>query len=118
MSGHADKRQVARIQPFVAPCRYVVGEQRVPGFLTDLSRCGGRIHSEVEPPAMLTPIVVEARLGRLATRLRLPAAVRWRKPAPRGGFLFGLSFDRLGADEQAILDEVVEEFHRRAALIE
>ena len=40
-----EKRQNERIQPFVAACRYVVGGQRIPGFLTDLSSGGARIHS-------------------------------------------------------------------------
>ena len=33
-----NRRQAQRIQPFVAPCRYVVGEERVSAFLTDISR--------------------------------------------------------------------------------
>ena len=43
--------------------------------------------------------------------------VRWARPAPRGGFLFGMSFDGVGPEEQKVLDGVVEEFRRRAAQI-
>jgi hypothetical protein len=110
-----EKRQNDRIQPFVAACRYVVGGQRIPGFLTDLSNGGARIHSDVEGPAPETSIVVEVRMGRQATHVRLPATVRWGKPSQRGGFVFGMSFDGVGGDEQQVLDGVIEEFRRRAA---
>ena len=111
-------RQIQRIQPFVAPCRYVIGEKRLPGFLTDLSERGGRIHTETEPPAAGTRLTVEARLGRQAVPVRIPATVRWARPSPRGGFVSGVSFEGIGPDEQKILEGVVEEFRRRAASIE
>jgi hypothetical protein len=117
MAAPDEKRQTQRIQPFVAPCRYVVGEARVPGFLTDISERGVRIHTEAEPPATGTTLTVEARLGHKATPLRLPGTVRWARPAPRGGFVFGLSYDGIGPDEQQVLDGVVDEFRRRAASI-
>jgi hypothetical protein len=110
-----EKRQDQRIQPFVAACRYVEGEQRVAGFLTDLSGAGARIHADVEGPARETRITVEVRMGQVATHVRLPAVVRWSKPSSRGGFVFGVSFEGIGADEQKILDGVIEEFRRRAA---
>ena len=110
-----EKRKNPRIQPFVAACRYVLEEQRTPGFLTDLSRAGARIHTDVEGPAKGTTIDVEVRMGRLATHVRLPATVRWSQPSDRGGFVFGVSFDGIGPEEQKILDGVIEEFRRRAA---
>jgi hypothetical protein len=118
MSAHEEKRRTPRIQPFVAPCRYVVGDVRVAAFLTDISPHGGRIHTDVDPPAVGVVVTVEARLGRMATHLRIPATVRWTGPAPRGGFVFGLSFDGIAPDAQSALDGVVEEFRRRAASIE
>ena len=54
-------------------------------------------------------------MGRVATHVRLPATVRWSKPSSRGGFVFGVSFDGIGPEEQKILDGVIEEFRRRAA---
>ena len=110
-----NKRQNLRIQPFVASCRYVVETGRVPGFLTDLSRAGARIHTDVEGPPEGTELTVEVRMGRLATHVKLPATVRWRKPSSRGGFVFGVSFDGIGPEEQKILDTVIGEFRRRAA---
>ena len=118
MNAQEEKRRTPRIQPFVAPCRYVLGDQRVAAFLTDLSECGGRIHTDIEPPAVGTVLTVEARLGRQATHLRIPATVRWGRPSHRGGFLFGMSFDGITPETQRVLDGVVEEFRRRAASIE
>jgi hypothetical protein len=117
MAAPDEKRQTQRIQPFVAPCRYVFGQERFPGFLTELSKRGGRIHTEVAPPPVGTNLEVEARIGRQPTHLPFPATVRWTRPAPRGGFLFGVSFDRIGPEEQRVLDTVVDEFRRWAASI-
>lgn len=118
MAAAEKKRQTQRLQPFVAPCRYVLGGERLPGFLTDLSERGGRIHTEAEPPAVGAALNVEVRFGRQPTHVRLPAIVRWARPAPRGGFLFGMSFDDIGPQAQKVLDGVVDEFRRRAASIE
>jgi hypothetical protein len=109
------KRENERIQPFVAACRYVVGDQRFPGFLTNLSPTGARLHSDTEGPPVGTSLTVEVRMGRQATHIRLPATVRWGQPSPRGGFVFGVSFADVGAGEQRILEGVIEEFRRRAA---
>ena len=117
MGSPGNKREAQRIQPFVAPCRYVLAEKRIPGFLTDISERGGRVHTEVEPPAVGTVLTVEARLGRQSTHVRLPATVRWVRPGPRGAFLFGVSFDGIGTDEQKVVDGVLDEFRRRAASI-
>jgi hypothetical protein len=112
-----NRRRSERIPPFVAPCRYLVGEERVAGFLTDISRHGGRVHTESEPPAAGTTLVVELRLARQPLALRLPATSRWVRPAERGGFVFGVSFDGVGEDEQKALDALVDGFLRRAASI-
>jgi hypothetical protein len=116
--GYPDKRRTQRIQPFVAPCRYVLAEERIPGFLTELSVRGGRVHTEAEPPTVGTVLTVEVRLGRQATHVRVPAIVRWTRPVPRGGFLSGVSFDGIGPEEQRIVEGVVDQFRRRAASIE
>jgi hypothetical protein len=65
-----------------------------------------------------TVLEVEVRLRGSAIHRRLPGTVRWSLPAPRRGFLFGMSFDGVGPEEQALLDRVVEEFRRRAGSIE
>jgi hypothetical protein len=111
------ERQAVRIQPFVAPCRYVVGETRVPGFLTDISTRGCRVQTDADPPAKGTALAIEVRLARKPTHLRIPGTVRWMRTSPRGGFVFGVSFEGIGHDEQHVVDDVVEEFRRRAASI-
>jgi hypothetical protein len=117
MAAGEEKRRTQRIQPFVAPCRYVVDDRRLPGFLTDLSEHGGRIHTEADPPAVGTALTVEVRLGRQALPVRIPATVRWAGPAPRGGSMFGVSFDGIGPEERKVVEGVVEDFRRRAASI-
>ena len=117
MASQRDQREIPRIQPFVAPCRWVRGDRRVPGFLTDLSERGCRIHTDEEAPAVGSSLVVEARLGRQATHLRIPATVRWSQVSPRGGFQFGTRFEKVDAETQKALEAVVEEFRRRAASI-
>jgi len=117
MGASQNRRRSERIQPFVAPCRYVVADARIPGFVTDISRQGGRVHTDVEPPAVGVELVVELRVARQPVALRLPAQVRWAKPSERGGFVFGVSFDGAGPDEQKALDELVSGFLRRAASI-
>ena len=112
-----NRRQAQRIQPFVAPCRYVVGEERVSAFLTDISRGGGRVNAEPEPPAVGATITIELRLARQPVALRLPAVVRWTREAERGGHVFGVSFEGVGPEEQEALDALVEGFLRRAASI-
>ena len=117
MVAYANRRQVQRIQPFVAPCRYVVGEERVSAFLTDISRGGGRINAEPSPPVVGTTVTIELRVARQPVSLRLPGVVRWAREGERGGFVFGVSFDGVGRDEQQALDSLVDGFLRRAASI-
>jgi len=117
MSVQQNRRRSERIQPFVAPCRYVVADARVPGFLSDISRHGGRVHTDVEPPAVGVSLTVELRVARQPIALRLPAVVRWARSEDRGGFVFGVSFDGASASEQQALDALVEAFLRRAASI-
>jgi hypothetical protein len=117
MSPPEQKRRTPRIQPFVVPCRYGVGDERVTGYLSDLSPIGGRVHTDAEPPAIGASVLVEVRLRTKATHLPLPATVRWARAAERGGFVFGCSFEAAGAAEQKALEDVVAEFHRRAASI-
>jgi hypothetical protein len=112
------KRRQPRIQPFVAPCRYHVGEQHAAAFLTDISTTGGRIHTDLTPPPVGSAVEVRARLGRQATHLLLPGTVRWSSAAERGGFVFGMSFERISGEDARALEAVVEEFHRRAAALE
>ncbi len=119
MSSPSQKRRAERIQPFVTACRYVVeAGQRVPGFMTDLSTHGARLHTDQQAPAPAATIVIEVRLGKSPTHQSIPATVVWSRPSSRGGFVFGVSFEGAGGAERAVLEKVVEEFRRRAAALE
>lgn len=114
----AEKRQTPRIAPYVAPCRVVVGARRVPAYLTDLSSKGARVSCDVEPPREGETVVIEVRFGRQVRYSRLTAEVKWVVAAGgEGGASFGLTFAGLSAEEQAVLESVMEELQRRASLL-
>jgi hypothetical protein len=117
MGVSSTRRRSQRIQPFVAPCRYVVDEARATGFLTDISRDGGRVKTDSAPPVEGAEVLIELRVPRQAVALRLPATVRWSRAADQGGHVFGVSFERLGEEERKALDDLVDGFLRRAASI-
>lgn len=116
MSRPHEKRQVPRIQPFVAACRLVEpGGRRLAGYLTDLSPRGAQVSAEEPPPAPEASVVLEVRLGTGPVLTRLPAQVKWVRPAEEGeSYAFGLTFQGLTPAEQAALDAVVDGFRRRA----
>jgi hypothetical protein len=117
MSASEQRRQAARIQPFVVPCRYAVGDTRVPGFLTDISPIGGRVHTDAEPPAVGAELLLEVRLRAQPKHVPVPATVRWTRPHERGGHVFGCRFEALGSDQRRVLDDVIAEFRKRAAAL-
>lgn len=112
-----EKRRTPRIQPFVAPCRVIAGESRSTGFLMDLSRRGARVSTELPPPQSETSLVLEVRLGARVARSRLPARVKWVKPA-EAGHVFGVVFEGLSAEVERAIDLVVEDYRKRAAALE
>ena len=111
-----DQRLTPRIQPFVAPCRLLDGERRIPGYLSDLSPRGARVSCDEEPPAVGASVVLEVRFGREALYSRLPADVEWVQPGlePSSPPDLGLSFKDTSPEDQRVLEAVVEEFRRRA----
>ena len=113
-----EQRKTVRIQPFVAPCRVVTNERALSGYLTDLSEAGARVTCEAEAPASETAVTLELRIGRVATRSRLPARVEWVRAQEGGsGSVFGLSFAGVREEHQAALKAVVAEFRRLASEI-
>jgi hypothetical protein len=111
-----EQRKIERIQPYVAPCRLVVGERALSAYVTDLSEAGARVTSETPPPAAGTKVVLEIRIGRRPARSRLQGEVEWVRTED-GSNLFGLSFAHLPTDQQQALNQVVADFRRRAAEI-
>jgi hypothetical protein len=118
MTDRPEKRKAPRIQPYVAPCRLAHGTRRIPGYLTDLSLLGARISCDEEPPPIGSSIVLEVRFSRRAVHSPLPALVKWSQPpgAPDESFVVGLTFSGVSAEPQRVLEGVLEEFQRRAAL--
>lgn len=114
-----EKRKVPRIQPYVAPCRILHGSRRFSAYLVDLSPLGARVSCAAEPPVPGDTVVLEVRFGRNVSWSRLPVEVKWASPAgePGEAHVFGLTFARISTEEQRVLDSVLEEFRRRAALL-
>jgi len=101
----------------VAPCRIVKGRRRLPAYLTDLSLRGGRVHCDADTPRAGTAVVIELRLGRAVSHVRVTAAVKWVRAAARGGHNFGFTFGRLGREERQALEGALHDFRRRVAEI-
>jgi hypothetical protein len=112
-----EKRRTPRIQPFVAPCQVVSGETRTAGYVTELSLEGARVSCDADPPPIDAAVVLEVRLPRQPARSRLSGRVKWARAAEEGkrGHVFGVTFEGLGAEEQANVAAVLEEFRRLAA---
>ncbi len=112
-----DKRRTPRIQPFVVPCRILLGMHRLSAYITDLSLGGGRVHAEGDVPNPGTLVTLEVRIGKRVAHSRIPAVVKWSQVATKTGQDFGLTFEGLSPGDQKALQAVVDEFHRRAAQI-
>src|SRR5687767_9454928 len=107
-----DKRQTPRIQPFVAPCLILEepGPRPLAGYLTDLSPRGAQVSAQGLPPTPEAAVVLEVRLGSEPVATRLPARVKWVRPAEHGDWhTFGLTFEGISIAEQGLLDAVVDE---------
>lgn len=119
MTSRPEKRKAPRIQPYVASCRLVHGARRIPGYLTDLSRLGARISCDEEPPPSPESIVLEVRFSRRAVHFPLPAVVTWSRPPATANesFVVGLTFSGVSVEQERVLEGVLDEFRRRAALL-
>jgi hypothetical protein len=115
----SEKRRTPRIQPYVTPCKVVEGDQRIAGYLTDLSTVGARISCDAALPVGSQSVVIEVRFARRGGSSSLPARIKWMRAGTRPGeaAVFGVTFESLDAEAQALLASVVEEFQRRAALL-
>lgn len=114
-----EKRKTGRIQPFVAPCRVTFGARTLSAYLTDLSTKGARISSDDPLKAAAKSVVLEVRFSGSSLSCRLPARIQWRQPGGKPGeaAVFGVTFARIAKREKSLLESVVKEFRRRAALL-
>ncbi len=117
----AEKRRVPRVQPYVVPCRVELPNGRVlAGYVTDISPRGAQVSCQGPPPASGIRVTLEVRLRRGPVWPRLPAEVKWTRPpvAPDNNPTCGLTFLDLDAPDQKLLENALEDFFRRAALLE
>ena len=68
-----------------------------------------------DAPAVGSLVVLEVRLDPRLGPSRLPSRVLWARSTDDGGLTVGLSFAELAEAEQRTLEEVVEEYRRKAA---
>jgi hypothetical protein len=111
----SERRRTPRIKPFVARCRLRVGSRSHAGYVTDISTGGAQVSWGGEAPAVGSLVVLEVRLDPRFRPSRLPSRVLWTRSTDDGGLTVGLSFAELAEAEQRTLEEVVEEYRRKAA---
>lgn len=84
------------------------------GYLTDLSSRGAQVSCDEVPPDPGAAITLEVRFTPPTPRCRVPALVAWTKPAARG-HQCGLTFENLGGEDRAVLEEAIARVRRLAA---
>ncbi|HET7291897.1 MAG TPA: PilZ domain-containing protein [Vicinamibacteria bacterium] len=114
-----DKRRTSRIEPYLAPCRIVVGRRRIAGYVTNLSPRGARVYCDERPPRVGERVVLEIRFRERSAPTRILAEARWMKAAldPTEVHSFGASFRGISASQLRAVEEVLQEFRRRAAAL-
>ena len=115
MSARKEKRSSPRIQPYIVPCQIVRGAKRLSGYLVELSADGGRLTCEEAAPRVGSPFSLEFRIGRQVEQSRLRAVVRWVRRGPGEARSLGFRFQRVSAPARQALEEVVDDFRRKAA---
>ena len=114
-----DKRKTRRIEPYLAPCRILVGRRRLSGYVTNLSERGARVYCDEKPPLVGQAVLLEIRFRTGVAFSRLRAQARWVRIASdvTGFHSFGASFRGLSPEEKQAVAGVLQEFRRRAALL-
>lgn len=116
--GSGEKRREERIHPLIVRCRVLAeGRSPWPAYVTELSLAGARVSGESEPPPPGARLVLELDFGPGQARPRLQAELRWSAAAGRGHD-FGVSFTGGSSEERELLAATLDEFRRRAALLQ
>jgi len=115
-----EKRATARVQPFVVHCGVSDGPRHLSAYLTELSTAGARVTCSGAPPERGAQLMLEVRFSGRLESVKLPARVAWAAPLPMGSAnsSFGVSFDGISPADRKVLDTVLGEFRRMAALLE
>ena len=111
----SEKRRVARIAPFVTPCRVTSGARRFAAYVADLSARGARVTCDDDCLSVGDEVVIDVKLGKKVAHVHLPGTVAWVRIADQGAAHFGVRFDELSPDDEKLLGEVLQEFQRLAA---
>jgi hypothetical protein len=114
VTSRKEKRASPRIQPYIVPCQIVRGKTRLPGYLVELSAEGGRLTCEEAAPRVGSSVGLEFRIGRQVEQSKLRAVVRWIRKGPGESRSLGFRFARVGASARQALEEVVDDFRRKA----
>ncbi len=114
-----DKRRTGRIEPYLASCRVIVGRRRLHGYVTNLSPRGARVYCDERPPRIGQKVSLEIRFKERTRATRVPAEARWVRIAAdlTGLHSFGASFKGIGPQARKLVESVLQEFRRRAALL-
>lgn len=114
-----DKRRTRRIEPYLAPCRLLVGRRRLAAYVTNLSARGARVYCDETPPRVGQRVTLELRLKARTGHSRLPAETRWTRIASDVTELssFGVTFKGLKPEERRAIESVLLEFRRRADVL-
>lgn len=115
-----EKRATARVQPFVVHCGVSDGPRHLSAYLTELSTGGARVTCPQPAPAPGTRLMLEVRFSGRLEAVKLPARVVWAGPGATAteDTSFGVSFDGISPEDRQVLDTVLGEFRRMAALLE
>jgi hypothetical protein len=118
-SKRKDKRRSHRIEPYLAPCRLIVGRRRLSGYVTNLGPRGARVYCDERPPRVGQKVVLEIRFRERTAATRLPAEARWvrERTDATGLHAFGARFTGMTAAQGKAVEAVLLEFRRRAALL-
>ena len=90
------------------------------GYVTNLSPRGARVYCDERPPRVGQKVALEIRFrGERAAATRLLAEARWVRPAddPTDVHSFGVSFRGISAGQRRAVEQVLNEFRRRAAAL-
>jgi hypothetical protein len=116
----SEKRGAPRVQPFIVLCGITDGDEHRSAYLTDLSVAGARIASTQALPAAGTALRLDVRFAGQLEPVQLPVRVIWVQPGggPRETNVFGVSFDGISLEDHRLLDTVLAEFRRKAAIFQ
>lgn len=120
-SEEPEKRRTPRVRPYVVPCRMTLPNGRLlSGYVTDLSPLGAQVSCDGPPPAVGIRVMLEVQPRRGPSWPNLSAEIKWTRPPARANDapVCGLTFVEVEAAGQTLIEAALEEFRRRAALLE